>query len=787
MSESFRAAMRAHGLKPPDTITPGKLHRFSTNGKRGDDAGWCKKFADEQAGVFGDWRTGLKEVWFASGEPTQASRAETQAAIRAMQAEREGYLVKIGAETARMAQELWAAAFDVGAHPYLVRKGVTLNPCGAREISQADACEILGYTPWARGETLQGQLLVLPVQRDGAVVSAELIDQAGRKSALRGEGTRSGSFWAAQPMPEHAEHLIIAEGVATTASCCIATGWPGVAALSVGNLKRVAEAMRNQFPEADLVLAADVDKSAGEPMPQAVEAAQAVGARLAWPVFAGSRLESQTDFNDLHVAEGLEAVETAMVQREARKIVERLPRVEVADLFTHPSKQTVWLWRGWLPADQVTLFGAHGGTGKSFFALQLAVSVALGRSLFGIETLRCKVLFVSLEDGVHVVRGRLAAICVALGVNPAELAQSLEIREGTADPELFAAEGRNAGGATPTAHELDRVVKALQPGLIIIDNASDAFGADEIQRRQVRAFIRQLAALARSAEAALLLLAHVDKNVARGEGTNEAYSGSTAWNNSARSRWFLKRERAELVLSHQKSNLGPLQKPLNLIWPEGGIPELAGEAPNYDGILDQVENERLQEQAPVLLRLMHEYIGRGKWFAPGITSGYHPFKVLEADKQAMKELGLHPRDKGKVKLAMRQLIAHCEREGWLAEESVRTENRKTVQRLTITEAGKIFAGVLVAPTAPTAPTAPVTGELAHLEQAGDGAPTAPSPCAGGLGGVCARAEVGAEVGAPAESVCETEDETGVTESFQVVAHSTGGNGCVSAVPQTKGA
>ena len=31
--EQFKGAMLAHGLTPPEVIEPGKLHRFSTNGK----------------------------------------------------------------------------------------------------------------------------------------------------------------------------------------------------------------------------------------------------------------------------------------------------------------------------------------------------------------------------------------------------------------------------------------------------------------------------------------------------------------------------------------------------------------------------------------------------------------------------------------------------------------------------------------------------------------------------------------------------------------------------------
>jgi putative DNA primase/helicase len=55
--------MRAAALVSPEISEPGKVYRFSTNGKVSDDAGWCKLFADLQGGVFGDQRSGLSETW----------------------------------------------------------------------------------------------------------------------------------------------------------------------------------------------------------------------------------------------------------------------------------------------------------------------------------------------------------------------------------------------------------------------------------------------------------------------------------------------------------------------------------------------------------------------------------------------------------------------------------------------------------------------------------------------------------------------------------------------------
>ena len=68
-------------------------------------------------------------------------------------------------------------------------------------------------------------------------------------------------------------------------------------------------------------------------------------------------------------------------------------------------------------------------------------------------------------------------------------------------------------------------------GLVVVDNASDAYGGDEIQRRQVRAFMRSLAKVVRPTNGAVLLLAHVDKTTSRSKKADggEGYSGSTAW------------------------------------------------------------------------------------------------------------------------------------------------------------------------------------------------------------------------------------------------------------------
>ena len=68
--EHFRLAIAAVGIEAPDSINAnGAIHRFNTNGRRGDDSGWYMLHTDGiAAGAFGCWRTGLQSTWCAKSD-----------------------------------------------------------------------------------------------------------------------------------------------------------------------------------------------------------------------------------------------------------------------------------------------------------------------------------------------------------------------------------------------------------------------------------------------------------------------------------------------------------------------------------------------------------------------------------------------------------------------------------------------------------------------------------------------------------------------------------------------
>ena len=240
------------------------------------------------------------------------------------------------------------------AHPYLQRKGIAPTAT-LRQIDASEAAAILGYAPSAGGKQLAGTLLLAVGKRTtGGLCTAELIDgvpplteeeqaqyaaegkkpPSWRKTAIKGAGTRTGAYWATGK-PEAAAVILIAEGIATAISARdgsvlgLGDDAVGVATFSNGNLPDVAAAMRQQYPQAKIVICADVDKATGTvPDKYAVDAAQLVGGYLAVPDFGADRPEGAKDFNDLHQLHGLEAVKACI---DAAKLIEPEPAQAEAD------------------------------------------------------------------------------------------------------------------------------------------------------------------------------------------------------------------------------------------------------------------------------------------------------------------------------------------------------------------------------------------------------------------------------------------------------------------------
>nr|MBL8410214.1 DUF3987 domain-containing protein [Dechloromonas sp.] len=290
----FRDAIQAAGLVPPaDIVADGKVQRFSSNGKKDDDAGWYIAHNDGfPAGIFGDWRSNIQQNWRADiGRMlTPDEDAAYRAKLESMRREREAEETRRKAEAKAKAAAIWqTAATAPSEHPYLLRKGI--KACGAKQYNDA---------------------LLIPMRVDSEIHSLQFIRPDGNKRFLSGGRVKGCYFSIGNPMGAAA--LCIAEGFATGATIHEATGYPVAVAFNAGNLGAVAKAMREKFPGLSLILCADNDKQTenNPGMTAATEAARSVGGLVAIPDFGNDWPNGATDFNDMAQLCGQEAIAIAI-------------------------------------------------------------------------------------------------------------------------------------------------------------------------------------------------------------------------------------------------------------------------------------------------------------------------------------------------------------------------------------------------------------------------------------------------------------------------------------------
>ena len=285
----FHQAMADAGIFSNEApIADGQLHRFKADGdKIGSKNGWYILFNDgNPAGSFGSWKYGVSETWSLKNykDFTPQQKAEYAKQMAQAKTEREKAQAVAHKEARAAANRLWSeASSETGNHKYLQDKGVQ-----AYKIRS------------------NGADLLIPLRDSGGTLhSIQTIDEQGKKLFLSGSAIRGHYFGIGKPNGK----MVIAEGYSTAASIYESTGLAVAVAFNSGNLTKVAKALRGKYPGIEIIIAGDNDtQTEGNPgKSKATEAAKAVNGRLVIPEFK-DKSNGATDFNDLHLLEGLESV-----------------------------------------------------------------------------------------------------------------------------------------------------------------------------------------------------------------------------------------------------------------------------------------------------------------------------------------------------------------------------------------------------------------------------------------------------------------------------------------------
>ncbi|SIN83498.1 RecA-family ATPase [Bradyrhizobium erythrophlei] len=317
-----------------------------------------------------------------------------------------------------------------------------------------------------------------------------------------------------------------------------------------------------------------------------------------------------------------------------------LPVIDPRDWQGQSVQERQWLVEGWIPDRTVTNLSGDGGSGKTLIVMQLIASASLRTQWFGRDVSTGPCLYYGAEDEADELHRRLKSIVRSAGRELSELDGIRLIPMAGSDAVL--AEPDRTGNITATAlfKKLEFETRALRPKLIVIDPSADVFGGDEINRSQVRKFVSMLRGLAIDYDCAVLLLSHPSlTGLNSGTGT----SGSTAWNNSVRSRLYLQATSPDTrTLKVVKANHGKVGDEIAIRWNDG-VYELDNGA---DPVVETLVNSTVDK---LFLELLGIFTAQSQ--NVGIITGttYAPAKMAK-----------HPKAKGygkdKLAASMQRLL-----------------------------------------------------------------------------------------------------------------------------------
>lgn len=293
--------------------------------------------------------------------------------------------------------------------------------------------------------------------------------------------------------------------------------------------------------------------------------------------------------------------------------------IPASELLASPPPKRDWVIEDFLPAKIVAAIIAAGGTGKSYLAMHIAVSVASGTSLFEefeIKTPK-KVVFISGEDDATELQRRLHKVAATItGQSKTLLDKNLSFMDLADSFELFTE--RNKQGEISITENPSKICESITNkigddiGLVIVDPISRFRGGEENLAADSTRFVQALQQIRDQLNTAVLCLHHVNKSAGVGGSQNNS-RGSSAFIDGVRLVFQLNSMAEKdiknsfgimlnlpqvLTLQSVKSNYGRPIAPLMLARRNDGALEAFDLIPG-DGqqkaILIQVQQEKLSK------------------------------------------------------------------------------------------------------------------------------------------------------------------------------------------------
>ncbi|GJK87865.1 MULTISPECIES: LPD7 domain-containing protein [Enterobacteriaceae] len=294
IEDEFTAWLEERGAIIKDPIEfDGQKHYVDTvDGKAGSRKGVYAAFLDGRpAGWYRDYKNGGEiQKWVSTGA---APNPEQMAMLRADAAARR--------EQRAAAQ---ADKFDQTANRLM--EEYNRLPDATGDLAYLKNKQVIAANGLKADE--RGNVVIPLFNADGEFRTLERIWSDGSKH-LEKDGQAWGSFFVVGGQLKDGDNLLYAEGYATAASISEAINQPVIMTVNAGNMVEVAGRLKDAFPNSTHYFLADNDiyKDENVGLEKATEAAELTAGHVLVPAFSNPK-EGLTDYNDLHVSEGLEQV-----------------------------------------------------------------------------------------------------------------------------------------------------------------------------------------------------------------------------------------------------------------------------------------------------------------------------------------------------------------------------------------------------------------------------------------------------------------------------------------------
>ncbi|WP_290798216.1 AAA family ATPase [Flavihumibacter sp. UBA7668] len=191
------------------------------------------------------------------------------------------------------------------------------------------------------------------------------------------------------------------------------------------------------------------------------------------------------------------------------------------DILNDPNNYDSNLVDGLIPSEGITFLVGESEVGKSLFAFQLAMAVALGRDNFvglKLDPTQNRAMYITTEDGAGQLKKRISLY----NIDPAE--QPLLNNLFIVNEEL-----------RDLPSNLEKFAQQLPLGLIILDVFSDHFNGDLNNTISVRNYLKPFKKLSNKFKVPIIMVHHKNKSAQKEDSGKQGILGSQAIESASRS------------------------------------------------------------------------------------------------------------------------------------------------------------------------------------------------------------------------------------------------------------